>query len=174
MTHTACPFQARCPTCPVLWAHFLQLELRYKHLPVRKGLIFEPYLWVGVQLPCDFFEYNGLCFKKLNIPGSLTKVVYNKTTIHYTQQPRLLSLLLFSLSTKVLWNPFLVKDIQHSLILAIYLSNSWQKLWPATQKLFLRTETSKDKQVSFPSFTSEVVFSFHALSQISGIILLSG
>lgn len=89
--HTACPLQACCPTCPAEWGDFLQVELRCKHLPIRKGLISEPDLWMGVQPPCDFFFFNrmGLYFQRLNIAGSLTNIVFNKTTARYRQQPRL-------------------------------------------------------------------------------------
>lgn len=45
---------------------------------------------MGVQPPCDFFfNRMGLYFQRLNIAGSLTNVVFNKTTARYRQQPRL-------------------------------------------------------------------------------------
>lgn len=42
-------------------------------------LVFEFDLWVGGSY---FFEHNRLCSKGLDIAGSLSKVVFNKTTIH--------------------------------------------------------------------------------------------
>ena len=41
-------------------------------------LVFESDLWVGGSY---FFEHNRLCSKRLDSAGSLSKVVFNKTTI---------------------------------------------------------------------------------------------
>ena len=41
-------------------------------------LVFESDLWAGGSY---FFEHNRLCSKRLDIAGSLSKVVFNKTTI---------------------------------------------------------------------------------------------
>lgn len=171
MTHTACPFQACCLTCLPQWGCFLQLELRCTHLPLRKGWIFEPALWVGVQSPCDFLELNGCALKRFNIAESLTKVVFNKTT-HYRQQPRLPF-------------PFAIKPIDQGPMESIFNKRhmvltdfsslfiellAFQRLQTAAQTLILRTETSKAKPEFFPSLTSDFAYSFHALSQMFGIL----
>lgn len=69
-------------------------------------LVFESDLWVGGSY---FSEYNRLCSKRLDIAGSLSKLVFNKTTIHDRQQPRLpFPFAIWSIDW-VLWNPFLIK-----------------------------------------------------------------
>ena len=67
---------------------------------------FESDLWVGGSY---FSEYNRLCSKRLDIAGSLSKLVFNKTTFHDRQQPRLpFPFAIWSIDW-VPWNPFLIR-----------------------------------------------------------------
>ena len=72
--------------------------------------------------------------------------------------PDFLSLLLSSQLIEVLWDPFLIRDIDSSSLFIEFLA--FQRLQPDAQKLILSVETSKEKQESFLSLTPEFTCTF--------------